>query len=65
VDREVAVQYLSEILSFVAGLVGGSLLTIKYYGKRAGGKLIDQSGAKAQGDVIGGNKSTVNTTERK
>lgn len=51
-------EYISEIISLVVGVIGGSLLTFSITRKSAdrGGTLVDQSGAKALGDVVGGNK---------
>lgn len=54
-------KYISEIISFIAGLASGSLLTIKFTRKtqigREGSK-INQSGATAGGDVVGRDKLT-------
>ena len=53
--------HLPEIASFIAGALGGSLLTFHYTRQnRVGGRgsIVDQSGAKAGGDVVGGNKTT-------
>lgn len=53
--------HLSEILSFIAGLVGGSLLTIAFkreYRIDGSGSVVDQSGAKASGDIVGRDKKT-------
>lgn len=50
---------LSHIISFIAGLVGGSLITLQITKKVTasnGSKVIDQSGANAGGDIVGGNK---------
>lgn len=60
-------EYLSEIISFVAGLVGGSLITIQFTRKSVtgSGRIVDQSRASAHGDIVGGDKNTVNHTERK
>lgn len=51
-------EYISEIVSFVAGAIGGSFLTLTISRKSAdrGGRMVDQSGVKASGDVVGGNK---------
>jgi len=54
-------EYLSEIVSFVAGLIGGSLLTLKFTRKNTaahGSTITDQSNARADGDIVGGNKTT-------
>ena len=43
----------------IAGGIGGSFLTLKLSKSQkadSGGKNIDQSGAKAGGDIVGGNK---------
>ena len=60
-------EYISEIVSFVLGMLGGSLLTFTLTRKSVsnGGTIVDQGGSTAQGDIIGGNKSTVTRTERK
>lgn len=52
-------KYGSEILSFVAGLAGGSLLTLKFTRKSHVSREdfnVDQSGASARGDLIGRDK---------
>lgn len=53
-------KYASEIGSFVAGLAGGSLLTLKLMNSRAGRDItsVNQSRATAGGDVVGGDKHT-------
>jgi len=53
-------DHLSQIGSFVAGLLGGSLITIQLTGHRAGkkGKVIDQSKSRAGGDIVGGDKTS-------
>lgn len=55
-------QHFSEILSFVGGLLGGSLLTLTITKNtvRNGGSVVDQSKARAGGDIVGGNKTTNN-----
>ena len=59
-------SHLHEVLTFILGLiagVGGSLLTYKMTrSNRAsnGSIVIDQSGARAGGDNVGGNKMTTN-----
>jgi hypothetical protein len=59
----------SQIASFICGLAGGSLLTvtIQYVRNRnrtqvGSGSMVDQSGARAGGDVIGRDKETTTTT---
>lgn len=58
--------YITEIVSFVLGMVGGSFLTLTLTRKSVsnGGSIVDQGGATAQGDIVGGNKSTVTHSER-
>jgi hypothetical protein len=54
-------KYGSEILSFIAGLAGGSLLTLKLTRKTRvdrEGSNVDQSGASARGDLVGRDKIT-------
>jgi hypothetical protein len=55
------VEYLGEIISFILGAFGGSLVTWQVMTKaiRASGRstAIDQSGASAGGDIVGGNKT--------
>jgi hypothetical protein len=57
-------SHLHEVLTFILGLlagVGGSFLTYKMTrSNRAsnGSKVVDQSGARAGGDNVGGNKTT-------
>ena len=60
-------HYASQLGSFVGGLVagalGGSLFTFHFTSKKEvgrGGMLVDQSGASARGDVVGGDKTTLN-----
>ena len=52
-------EYLSEIISFIIGAGAGSLLTFTVVRNRAsgGGRVVDQSRSKANGDIVGGNKS--------
>jgi hypothetical protein len=64
VMMEFYTQHFSEIWSFIGGLVsgglGGSFFTLNYSRQhRVGesGTIIDQSGASAQGDIVGGNKT--------
>ncbi len=54
----------------LAGLAGGSLLTLGFqkvsnrnWVNVRNGSMVDQSGARAGGDVVGGNKTT-STTRR-
>ena len=54
-----------DTISFIAGLIGGgtfgSILTFsisKYMSAGANSRIIDQSSAKAGGDIIGGNKKS-------
>ncbi len=61
---EIFGEYSSEIWSFLGGLIGGgiggSLITLRFTRQnRATGRssIVDQSGSKAGGDVVGGNKS--------
>lgn len=59
---ELIQMHISEVLSFLAGGTIGSLLTIKFTKNRASGNgnIVDQSNAKAGGDNIAGNKTTIN-----
>lgn len=54
--------YASELISFIAGAAGGSLLTLKYARTQhvaGGGRIVDQSGSRVtNGDMVGGNKTT-------
>lgn len=53
-------KYASELLSFVAGLAGGSLLTLRFTRTTRldrGSSNINQSRAKAGGDVVGRDKT--------
>jgi hypothetical protein len=53
-------KYGSEILSFVAGVAGGSLLTLKFTRKTVvdrEGSNVNQAGASAGGDLIGRDKN--------
>jgi hypothetical protein len=52
-------QHLSEILSAIGGAIGGSFLTLQLMRNRVqgSGTVIDQSKARAHGDIIGGNKN--------
>lgn len=57
-------QHTSEIVSFIIGLVGGgtvgSILTLKFGGKNINatshGTAVDQSSARAGGDIVGRDK---------
>ena len=52
-------EYLYFILTFVAGMAGGSFLTVKITKSKTvkgNSSLVDQSKARAAGDIIGGNK---------
>jgi uncharacterized membrane protein len=54
-------QHSSELISFFAGLLSGSVLTMtysSYKSKRTTTTVVDQSYARAGGDITGGNKST-------
>jgi hypothetical protein len=55
-------QHLSEISSFLAGMVGGSLLTFQFMRNRVqgSGSIVDQNRARASGDIVGGDKTTRN-----
>jgi hypothetical protein len=56
---EIVSQHLSEILSFVGGLLSGSFLTFSFtrHNRAQGsGSAIDQSRSKAGGDIVGGSK---------
>lgn len=52
--------HTSQILSFLGGLLGGSLLTFQVTKIRAtrGGSVVDQSRSRAEGDIVGGNKTS-------
>lgn len=52
-------QYVSEIVSFIFGALGGAALTftITRNSVRNGGSVVDQSKARAGGDIVGGNKT--------
>lgn len=58
--RGKAVAYIGEIISFIAGALGGSLVTWQVMRKsiRAAGRstVVDQSGSSAGRDMIGGNQ---------
>jgi hypothetical protein len=68
---EFITSHFSEIISLIAGVVGGgtiaSVVTFKIVsGQNAshGGRNINQSGSKAGGDIVGGNKSTGSNKRR-
>ncbi|MDD3181322.1 MAG: hypothetical protein PHD48_00725 [Alphaproteobacteria bacterium] len=51
---------ISHLVSFIVGLAGGSLLTLQFKKNvTASGKsrIVDQSGAHAGRDIVGGNKN--------
>jgi hypothetical protein len=50
--------YMSEVVSFVAGACLGSFLTIHFKKQRASGRgnVVDQSGSRAGGDIVGRDK---------
>lgn len=54
-------EYLGEIASFILGALGGSLVTFQITKKSmrvsGGSTVIDQSGASAGGDIVGGNQT--------
>lgn len=60
-------EYLPEAISFLAGAIGGSLLTLSFTKKQAkgGGKIVDQQSAKAGGDIVGGDKVVGKDTNNK
>lgn len=51
-----------DILSFLSGFVGGTAITLisirikKSMSSSGGGNVVDQSGASAGRDIVGGNK---------
>jgi len=53
-----AVDYWGEVISFVVGLAGGSFITWQFKKVTASGsaRVTDQSGAKAGGDIVGGDQ---------
>lgn len=56
---DLVTRYLSEIVSFVVGLVSGSLLTLTFkreHRARDRGSVVDQSNARAGGDIVGRDK---------
>ncbi|WP_337660105.1 hypothetical protein [Anderseniella sp. Alg231-50] len=62
-------EYLSEIVSFLAGLCGGALITISLTKTKkqvkGKGSLVDQQSAHAEGDIVGGNKTVGNEPNKK
>lgn len=54
-------EYLGEIFSFILGALGGSFITYKVTNKSMSGSghanVVDQAGAKAGRDVVGGNQT--------
>lgn len=61
--------YWAQIASGIAGLIGGSLLTLTFQSVRnrnhievRHGSMVDQTGARAGGDVVGHNKTTTTTS---
>ncbi|MFJ4157712.1 hypothetical protein ACIPZF_23300 [Pseudomonas sp. NPDC089752] len=58
----IVMQYLSEIVSFVAGAAGGAAVTLKFTRSsvKNGGVITDQSKARAEGDIVGRDKITRN-----
>lgn len=58
-------QHGDAIVAAVVGLATGSFVTFRLTRtNRAGRDLVDQSGARAGGDMVGGNKSTRNERAR-
>ena len=55
---ETLLNYATELVSFVIGGLIGSLLTINFKKQKASGhgNVVDQSGSKAAGDVVGRDK---------
>jgi len=54
-------EHVSEIASFIAGLAGGSVLTLRFTrSQRAAGQaaISDQRRARAGGDIVGRDKVT-------
>lgn len=51
-------EILSELISFLVGAVAGSLVTLHVKKQRASGQanVVDQSGSRASGDVVGRDK---------
>ena len=63
---DLVVAYASELISFVAGAAGGSLLTLKYARTQrvaGSGHIVDQSRSSVtNGDMVGGNKTITSTS---
>lgn len=57
---EFMMAHSSQILSFLGGLISGSLLTFQVTKNRAtrGGSVVDQSRSRADGDIVGGSKTS-------
>jgi len=56
-------QHFDAILTLIVGLIGGSLITLRIQNKKTnrahhGSTVVDQSGARAGQDIVGGNKTT-------
>jgi hypothetical protein len=53
-------ENMSELFSFLAGLAGGSFLTLQFtrHRVRGGGSVYDQSRSKAGGDIVGRDKTS-------
>jgi hypothetical protein len=63
---EAITSYFSEILSFLSGAAAGSLVTVYFKNQRASGngRVVDQSKARAGGDIIGGDKNVSPTNAK-
>jgi hypothetical protein len=64
-------HHASEIWSFVAGLIGGgaggSLLTLRISRRKqvtGHGTMVDQSGSRASGDIVGRDKTVTDGRRR-
>lgn len=57
--KEFWAAYGSQLLSFIAGLVSGSFLTLRIKKSSAQGNanIVDQRSARADGDIVGRDKS--------
>jgi len=54
-------NYLSQIMSFIAGAIGGSFITVQIKSKKQykhTGDVVDQSDSTAGGDIVGRDKKT-------
>lgn len=54
-------QHIGQILTFLSGMAAGSLLTIsikRSHTARDSSRVVDQSGASAGGDIVGGDSTT-------